>query len=513
MTIADLVAAAPHRSVALVGKDGFRLTYGNLGEQIARTVAFLNRYGVGLGDAVAVVLPNGPQLVVAFASIASAAECAPLNPAYTFSEFLNYLKDVAPKVMVTEAGFCPAAQDAAAVLDIPVLTLSRRSDAFELEAPIARSQAPCCNRTGMAVASDVCLLLHSSGTASRPKLIPLTQRNLCASARNIADSLCLSPEDRCLNIMPMFHVHGLVGAFLASIASGASLWCAPGFHPLSFSSWLETVEPTWYTAVPTMHQAILSRLTRGDFQRPRLRFVRSCSAPLHAQTAAQLEALFDCPAIQAYGMTEAAHQICSNPLPPGVRVASTVGVPTPAGTAVDGRLEAVILDEFGAPWSTGVRGEVAIRGVSVIGSYRANPEANANAFSGGWLRTGDEGFLDVDGYLTLTGRLKEIINCGGEKISPAEIDEVLSTHKSIDSAVAFAVPCRQLGERVYAAVIPHNQKTVTESEIKRFAAERLAKFKVPHRVLIVNEIPKGPTGKIQRLKMAERLGLTNDRTG
>jgi acyl-CoA synthetase (AMP-forming)/AMP-acid ligase II len=331
--------------------------------------------------------------------------------------------------------------------------------------------------------------------------VPLTHANLAASARNIGRSLQLTPADLCLNVMPLFHIHGLVAAVLASLAAGASVVCTSGFDAMKFFSWLAESEATWFTAVPTMHQAILSRADRNrePLSRSRLRFVRSSSAPLPPKVMAALENVFGVPAVEAYGMTEAAHQIASNPLPPGERLAGSVGLaagPDLAVMAPGGRLVA-----------SGEAGEIVIRGANVTSGYDNNPEANAQAFVDGWLRTGDLGVVDGAGYVRLIGRLKEIINRGGEKISPREVDEVLMDHPSVDQAVAFAVPHAMLGEEVAAAVVLKEAATATAGELRRFAAERLADFKVPRRFVFVDDIPKGATGKLQRNGLAAVFGL------
>ena len=332
-------------------------------------------------------------------------------------------------------------------------------------------------------------------------MVALTQRNLCASASNVATSLALGPGDRCLNVMPLFHIHGLVAAVLASLHAGGSVFCAPGFNALRFFAWLEESGATWYTAVPTIHQAALDRAPRNAeiLERIHLRLVRSSSAALAPQMMARLEEVFRAPVIEAYGMTEAAHQMASNPLPPRERKPGSVGVA--AGP------EIAIMDGDGRLLPTGETGEVVIRGSNVTGGYLANPQANASAFIEGWLRTGDQGWMDGDGYLRLTGRLKEIINRGGEKISPREVDEALLEHPAVAQAVTFALPDERLGEEVGAAIVLRDGAAATENEIRDFARARLAAFKVPRRVVFVPEIPKGATGKMQRIGLAEKLGL------
>ena len=352
---------------------------------------------------------------------------------------------------------------------------------------------------------ELALLLHTSGTTSRPKLVPLTHANLAVSARNIGATLELTPVDRCLNVMPLFHVHGLVASLLASLAAGGSVTCTPGFHPLRMLDWLGESDPTWYTAVPTMHQALLARIDGKPEPPARLRFIRSSSAALPRPVLEGLERTFGVPVVEAYGMTEAAHQMASNPPTLAGRRPGSVG---PAAGP-----EIAILSATGEELPAGALGEVAIRGANVFSGYERNPEANREAFTNGWFRTGDEGTLDEDGYLTLQGRIKELINRGGEKISPAEIDERLLAHPAVAEAVAFALPDERLGEEVGAAVVLAAGHDAGERELQEFVAETLAPFKVPRRIVVVDEIPKGPTGKLQRIGLAERLELRSPNVG
>jgi oxalate---CoA ligase len=348
---------------------------------------------------------------------------------------------------------------------------------------------------------DEALVLHTSGTTSRPKVVPLSQANLFASANNIASTLRLSAADHCLNIMPLFHIHGLVAVVLASAAAGASVCCTPGFNALRFFGWATAEKPTWYSAVPTMHQAILQRAERNGeaVAEMRLRFVRSSSASLPPAVFRKLRETFGCPVVEAYGMTEAAHQMASNPLPPGEQKPGFVG--QPAGPEIR------ILNDAGIQQAAGVEGEICIRGANVTAGYENNPAANAASFTDGWFRTGDRGFFDSDGYLKIVGRIKEIINRGGEKVSPLEVDEVLLEHPAISQAVTFAAPHKLLGEQVAAAIVPVEGATVTQADVQAYAAERLANFKVPAVIVFLKEIPKGATGKVQRIGLAAQLGL------
>jgi acyl-CoA synthetase (AMP-forming)/AMP-acid ligase II len=499
-TIHELLRRGDDETPAIGAPGRTALSYAGLRAHVASTVKRLNELGIGRNDAVAIVLPNGPEMASAFVSIGAGATTAPLNPAYRHDEFRFYLDDLRASLLVVEAGSESPALDVAAELGIGVATLhfdpDRPAGLFQLEGPAQRPRSD-----GFAAPQDIALVLHTSGTTSRPKIVPLTQRNVCASARNVAASLGLTPSDRCLNIMPLFHIHGLVAAVMASLEAGASVHCTPGFNALQFFRWLEDVRPTWYTGVPTMHQAILSRAARNEdaVRSAQLRLIRSSSASLPPQVMAELEATFGAPVIEAYGMTEAAHQMASNPLPPRQRKPGSVGVP--AGP------EVAIMDERGELLPAGSIGEIVIRGPNVTPGYQNNDAANAAAFTNGWFRTGDQGVMDEDGYFRLTGRLKEIINRGGEKISPREVDEVLLDHPAIAQVVTFAVPHPKLGEDVAAAVVLADGAEADERSIRAFAAERLADIKVPRTIVFVAEIPKGATGKLQRIGLAEKLGL------
>ncbi len=504
-TILNLLSrgAGTDTAIGASGASGTRVfSFDRLRRQVEHTVATLRRLGVGRNDRAAIVLPNGPGMAIAFVSVAAGATAAPLNPAFRGEEFEFCLRDLGAKALIVADGDDSPAAAAAYRLGVGVLRLLPSPDMpiglFDLTGdPVGAASTD-----GAAEVEDVALVLHTSGTTSRPKIVPLSHANVCASARNIAATLSLGPSDRCLNVMPLFHIHGLMAAVLASLSAGASVHCPPGFDALRFFAWLDEVRPTWYTAVPTMHQAILARAGRNPdiVGRSTLRLVRSSSAALPSRVMAELEEVFGVPVIESYGMTEAAHQMASNPLPPGRRKPGSVGLP--AGP------EIAVLDESGAPLPAGVQGEVAIRGANVAAGYEADPEANADAFVGGWFRTGDQGVLDEDGYLTITGRLKEIINRGGEKISPHEVDEVLMGHDAVAQAVTFAVAHDKLGEDVAAAVVPREGGSPTAKELREFAAERLAPFKVPRTVVVVDEIPKGATGKLRRIGLAGKLGLT-----
>lgn len=480
------------------------LTYAGLRQLVKSVKVKLNQAGIGTTDRVAIVLPNGPEMATAFVAIAQIATTAPLNPAYRQEEYEFYLKDLKAKAIVLAEGYDGPALAAAQNCGISILRLKTSS-----ELPAGQFDLDIGELSGGVVSPEpdsdhIALILHTSGTTSRPKIVPLTQSNVAASANHIQATLTLKPDDRCLNVMPLFHIHGLIAAVTASLAAGASIWCAPGFDALKFFGWMKDAKPTWYTAVPTMHQALLTRAGRNKeiIEDTKLRFLRSSSASLPAQVMLELRDTFGAPVIEAYGMTEAAHQMASNPLPPRAQKPGFVGVEAGPLIRIADEIENQLIDSVG---------EVVISGPNVTPGYEGNEKANKESFfivdGTRWFRTGDKGKLDSEGYLKLTGRLKEIINRGGEKISPLEVDGILMDHPAIAQVVTFALPHPKLGEEVAAAVVLREGQEADERSIRDFAATRLADFKVPKKVVILDEIPKGATGKMQRIGLAEKLGL------
>jgi len=499
LTVSELLAG--HTGPALGAPDRPDLSFGDLAAQIARTGAQLASLGAGPGAAVAIALPNGPEMAAAFLGVAAHATAAPLNPNYTADEFAFYIEDLGAKLLIVQQGVDSPARAAAARLGTTVINLvpGELPGAFDLRDATGASLA-----FGSATLNgpdDTALVLHTSGTTSRPKIVPLTAANICTSAANVAATLRLSSADRCLNIMPLFHIHGLIAAVLSSLSAGAAITCTPGFDALRIFGWIRSARPTWYTAVPTMHQAILSRAARNTdvVAGAGLRFIRSSSASLPVPVLHELEKTFGCRVIEAYGMTEAAHQMASNQLEPGLRKPGTVGAA--AGP------EVAIMSSEGALLPRGEVGEIVIRGANVTPGYLNNEKANAENFTNGWFRTGDQGALDDDGFLTIRGRLKEIINRGGEKVSPGEVDAVLMEHPAVAQVVTFAMPHPKLGEDVAAAVVLKEGITSDEKALRDHAALSLAAFKVPRKILILDDIPKGSTGKLQRIGLAEKLGL------
>jgi len=505
-TLTELLSAGADNA-PVIGAPGMPgLSYGDLRRLIVRTVASLNLYGIGRNDRVAMVLGNALEAGSAFLGVACGASAAPLNPAYRSDEFEFNLSDLGAKALIVEGGSASPAVAVAQSLGIAVIDLNaapqRGAGSFDLSLRLPGASAgKGSSRGGFAQADDVALILHTSGSTARPKLVALTHRNVAASAGNVCEALQITSDDRGLNIMPLFHIHGLIAGLLAPLAAGSYVFCPPGFNALKFFGWMAEARPSWYTAVPTMHQTILARAghNREIVAANPLRLIRSSSSYMPPQVIRELELAFRAPLIEAYGMTEAAHQMCSNPLPPRARKPGTVGVS--AGP------EVAIMDEQGRILPPDATGEIVIRGANVIAGYENNPKANAESFSDGWFRTGDQGIIDSDGYVSITGRLKEIINRGSEKFSPREVDEVLMDHPAVSQVVTFAIPHEKLGEEVGAVVVLRQGMAATERELREFAGLHLADFKVPKRILFMAELPKGPTGKLLRIGLAQKLGL------
>ena len=451
-------------------------------------------------EVVAIVSNNGPKAATSFLSIAASATAAPLNPSYKEPEFKFYLEDLKAKILIVDSDSHFEARAAAKNLGIKILEIVERDKPgditlFENDKEVSQKKFSPNTSTNFA------LVLHTSGTTSRPKIVPLTVSNILNSANNISKTLRLSNIDRYLNIMPLFHIHGLIAGVLSTFYSGGSIICSNGFDIFSFFKLIKEFNPTWYSGVPTMHQTILSRAERNEeiINQSNIRFIRSSSASLPIQVLHDLESTFSCPVIEAYGMTEASHQMTSNPMPPEKQKAGFVG--KPAGP------EVCIMDSQGNKLNTGEDGEVCIRGDNVTNGYENNEEANKTAFINGWFRTGDQGHFDDEGYLKISGRLKEIINRGGEKVSPLEVDNILMEHEAVEQVVTFAVKDNLLGEAIGVAIVLKSGIDCNETDIKNYARKHLADFKIPKYIRFLEEIPKGATGKLQRIGLAEKLGL------
>ncbi len=482
-TLLEVLETADGNRTAIVLPDlGERVTYGELRRSVRAVAGAFHDAGIRRGDRIAMALPNGLEAIVTFLAAAAAGTAAPLNPGYKFEEFCFYLADTNAKLLV-----------------VPEDNATARHAASQAGIPVIAPEIPAAARAALEPGpDDIALVLHTSGSTGRPKRVPLRHRNLAASAANIARTYSLGPGDVSLCLMPLFHVHGLMASTMAALLAGGTVVAPSRFSPLTFWRTVREHGVTWFSAVPTIHQLILTRKGSGP---EKLRFVRSCSAALSPDLMRRMEEYLQAPVLEAYGMTEASHQMASNPLPPAARKPGSVGPAT--GVRIS------IRDENGEELPGGQAGEVCIDGPGVIREYENNPEATARSFFGEWFRTGDQGILDEDGYLRLTGRIKELINRGGEKIAPREIDESLLAHPAVAEAVCFGVAHPAWGEEVEAAVVLHPGIPATEAELIRFCRDRLADFKSPKKIHIVTSIPRTATGKIQRLNVAAALARTS----
>lgn len=488
---------------AILAPGGAPVTYGMLLACAKDTVRALRSAGIGRSDRVAVALPDGPEAAAAIISVAAGAVCTPLNPGFTADEMQRYLVELKVSALLTGSGAGFASRAAAGALGIPVLDLSARAKAsglFSIAGPTTRRITDYVSDEGFASGADDAFILLTSGTTSRPKTIPLTHASVCLSAHNVGAAIALEPRDRLLSVLPLFHGHGLISGVIAALAAGSSVVCTPGFDPAAFFGWLTEFRPTWYTAVPAVHRAVLSAAEKYP-ERARqspLRLIRSASSTLPAKMLLGLETAFDVPVIDTFGMTETATQIAANPL--DRRKLGSVG--RSAGA------EITILGADGRRLSSGERGEIALRGPTITRGYDNDAAATREAFRDGWFHTGDLGYLDEDGYLFIVGRIKEVINRGGQKVAPGEVEEVLLSHPDVVEAAVFSVPHARLGADVAAAVVLRPGATLSIAKLRDFVRKRLASFKVPGLIRIVPDIPKGGGGKIRRAELAVALSLT-----
>ena len=494
LTLANITENSTQSDNAIIIPDGPTLSYEELNNEIERLASILTSIGLTKGTTASIVFENGLEFISIFLAISkTGATVAPLNPEYTIDEFKFYMNDTDSKFLILSSK-SNASINAANQLSIQIInvsmgnsgTLSLYKDHVQLtKQKIIIPPEP----------DDIALFLHTSGTTSQPKGVPLTHLNLMTSLSNISSSYNLTNEDTALLVMPLFHVHGLIGVSLSTLFSGGTLVIPPKFSASTFWNHQNIHEATWYSAVPTIHQILLMRAEKDNAPKKSFRFIRSCSAALAPSVFKDLETRFGAPVLEAYGMTEASHQMSSNLLPPFDRSPGTVG----QGTGV----EISIMNEFGTLLNPNNPGEVVIKGENVTLGYHNNPSANTEAFTNGWFRTGDQGEISNSGILTLTGRLKELINRGGEKISPLEVDATLIKHPNIVEAVCFGASDIKYGEVVHAAIV--TSESISASEIQSFCSDHIADFKIPSKIYIVDQLPRTATGKIQRRNIAKQF--------
>ena len=469
--------------------DGTVVRHRELATSVHRLAGVLAGLGVRRGHRVAIVMRSGPEVVELLLAVAAlGATAAPMNPGYTQAEYAFYLSDLDPGLLLIQAG--RGADARAAAGGRTVVDVSARPQGPP-QLSVAGTQATREGSFQPGSDGDVALLLHTSGTTRRPKQVPLLQRNLMASLRAIAALYRLGAADVSYCAMPLFHVHGLIASTLAQLAVGGSVVTPRRLSQRRYWQQVSAHGATWVSASPTIHTELIEH---GTGSAPSIRFVRSCSSALSPALFRRLEELYQAPVLEAYGMTEASHQMTSNPLPPGRHLAGSVGIP--AGAQVR------IVGQTGRDLPAGQPGEVAVRGPGLTPGYLGDPEANAESFFDGWFRTGDRGLLE-DGYLRLEGRIKELIIRGGENISPGEVEDALKAHPAVSDAVCFGIDDDKYGQVVGAAVILKGE--ADPAQLRASCRASLADFKVPKVIHVVNEIPRTPTGKIQRSLIASRL--------
>ncbi|NNE23714.1 MAG: AMP-binding protein [Rhizobiales bacterium] len=481
------------------------LTYQQLFGTAEKTMSALRHMGIHHRNRIAVVLPAGPEMCVAVIALAAGAVCIPLNPGLADDDWPGYFKELRVDALVTILRTNSAAERAATSLGLQIIELVPLphvgAGAFELVGPASKKPAG----NELSQLADDAFVLPTSGTTSQPKVVPLTHLNICHSAINTANALGLSSNDRLLSVLPLYHAHGLISGLMSSLAAGASIVCMRQFDATEFFRYLDEFQPTWYTAVPAIHQAILAEAHEHKhvLKGHSLRLIRSASASLPVQRFNELEHLFEVPVIETYGMTEAASQIASNPLPPMQQKPGSVG--RSAGP------EITILNSNGEHCPPGGEGEIALRGPNLARGYDNPSVTGKDLLTDGWFRTGDLGYLDADGYLYIVGRTKELINRGGEKIAPGKIEEVVLGHPAVAEAIAFSIPHPRLGEDVAAAVVLKPQANATVQNLRSFALDsnKLTHAEIPRHIVFVDTIPKSTTGKIQRNNMAQTLELTD----
>ena len=508
------VQERPEQTAVGTSDRGTVISYRQLDTLIRSAMEQLSELGLSRGATVALVSDNCVEFVVGFLAIVSlGARIAPLNPALTSAQRNARLSELSadavltPKHLATKLGI---AERAAGIAAFWTINIESSGSTYEVKIAHRHGQRPpsdvAAGTSTPIDANDVALLMFTAGTTSAPKLVPLTHRNIAASIHNICAGYDLSPEDATLIVMPLFHGHGLIAGLLSTLGSGGSAYLPStgGFSAHLFWPDVVRLGVTWYTAVPTIHRILVNRASKEytSSSPVRLRFIRSCSAPLDEELSTATAAAFGAPVISAYGMTETSHQLSSNPLPVhGSNKTSSVGIPM--------GVEIRIVAEDGNEAATGGIGEIWVRGATVTSGYLNDLRANSASVVNGWFRSGDLGSRDADGYLFVRGRLKEIINRGGEKISPGDIEMALLSNRKVLDAASFGESDAMYGEAVEAAVILREGMEATEEELRDYCRTKLSAFEVPQRIYIVAEFPRTAKGSTDRRALAQQFaGVT-----
>ena len=462
------------------------LTYREFRDTIHSTVAILNAKGFHRNDRLAIIAPAGPETAVCITAVMAGFTSLPLNPQSTKKEFSELFTRLGIRAIIVRRDFTTMATSVAKVRDIPVIELVPVTDTagiFTLE-PEAPKE---CGEPEYACPSDLAHVLLTSGTTAESKVVPVTQEQLSLSRKRSAHFQRLTPEDRCLHIVPYYHGMGIGTALLSPLFAGGTVICTRDFIPSDFFSLLVTFQPTFYAAGPAIQRGILRELKKlppSMLKNHSLRYIRSGSGFLPEDTRRELESILNVPVIDAYGMSETGTVAINMPPRKG-----SVGIPFVESLR--------IIDESGQDLKPNMTGEIIIRDAAVFPGYENVPDENDGAFINGWFRTGDLGYLDNDGYLFLIGRKKELINKGGEKIAPSEIDAALMSCPGVSGAMAFPIHDPVLGEDI-AAMVVRKQKDLSEADLRRFLLDNLTPSKLPRYIFFVNSIPKTHSGKPMR---------------
>jgi len=473
------------------------LSYRELQYQISAVRASLREAGFGRSARIAVAIPNGPQAALAIVAVSCSAVSVPLNPGQTFHEMERCLTALRPDAVLFMKDSESAPRRAAEAKGVTVIEIAQAQDGalgINIIEPPARNAAP--DEPDEPEPEAPAFIFQTSGTSAEPKLIPFSQRNMLAAAARLRAWFHLTPQDRCLSVSPLFYSHGLKVTIFTPLLTGGTVAFPPDASKFDYSEWFENLKPTWFSAGPTLHRLILDQTkSRPNLNAGHsLRFILSGGAPLPRDVLEGLQHALDVPVVEHYGSSEAA-QIAANLPPPGRSKPGTCGIPWP-GTVI-------IVGEDGRQLPPGQQGEVLVGGPTLVSGYLDAPELNRACFLNGWFKSGDIGSIDEDGFLTLHGRKNDLINRGGEKISPVEIDDVLLRHPAIAEAAAFSVPHARLGEDVAAAIVLRPGMTVTQVELRRYLRDHVASFKVPRRIVIRDQLPKGATGKVLRRRLTD----------
>lgn len=489
-------AALRPKQAAIVGSQFAPLSYRELQDQIDEVRACLRQAGLGRDARIAVAIANSAEAALAIVAIACSAAAVPIDPKLTVAEVERCLLILRPSAVLLLRGASSAARSAAEQRGFPIIEADVAAGgkfSLRLTAPKVGAALPLDEPDPGAPA----FILHTSGTTADPNLVPFSHRNVLAVTERLRTWFGLTPQDRCLNVSPVYYSHALTTTVLPPLLTGGSTAFPANATNVDLSEWFGELRPTWYSAGPTLHLSVLDKAEpRGDARTMHsLRFISSAGAALAREVHERLQTVLGVPVLEHYGSSETA-QIASNLPPPGPSKPGTCGIPWPDIMSIVG--------EDGKPVRAGECGDILVRGPSVTSGYLNAPELNRSAFVDGWYRTGDVGSLDADGFLTLHGRKKELINRGGEKIAPLEIDQALMRHPDVTQAAAYGVPHPRLGEDVAAAVVLRPGARTTAVELREFVGKELATFKVPRRIDIVDQLPKGITGKVQRNRLKEK---------